>query len=122
MNLLRAAGLVESAPLDLAEKSPEAFARMVSEAVDFLRAGGVVSLRDWCELSEPERGAMVEAGNVVATERAVAVGLASQSPQAAATVAKAVDGGETLRNMTLAQMTAHVAAKVPTEPSVRADA
>ncbi len=122
MNLLRAAGLVESAPPDLAAQSPEAFARLVSEAVDFIRAGGVVSLRDWCELSEPERGAMVEAGNVVATERAVAMGLAAQSPRAAAEVAKSVDGGDTLRNMTLAEMTARVAAKVPTEPSAGADA
>ena len=118
MNLLRAAGLVEDAPADLATRSPEASARLLSEAVDFLRAGGTVSLADWRDLSEPEKAALVEAGNVVATERAVAVGLAAQSPRAAAEVARPVDGGDAARTMTLEAMTRAVAAKVPTEPSV----
>lgn len=122
MNLLRAAGLVETAPDNLRDLSPDAYARLVSEAVDFARAGGTLSLAEWRDLSEPEKAAMVEAGNVVVAERAAAYGIAAQSPQGAAKVAAVADGGEAVRTMSLEAALAHVAARVPAEPSVKVNA
>lgn len=115
MNLARAAGLYEDVP-------EAAVAQLVAEGVDFLRAGGVLSLSDWAALSPVEKSAMVEAGNVVAAERAAAVGLASQSPAAAARVASVSDGGESARAMSIGTVLDRIAATRPSEPPVGADA
>lgn len=115
MNLARAAGLYEDVP-------EAALPQLVAEGVDFLRAGGVLSLAEWADLSPAEKSAMVEAGNVVAAERAAAIGIASQSPAAAARVAAVADGGESSRALSIGTVLERIAASRPNEPPVEATA
>ena len=109
MNLLRATGIL-STPTD-AEMAGAPWERLVAEAVAFRRAGGVVSLRDWAELQSCEREALVEAYRVVESERAAAIGYATQGIDQAAAVAAPADGGEAGKDLAMGRALRAVVAR-----------
>lgn len=118
MNLLRATGML-AAPSDT-DLAGVAWDRLVEEATAFRRAGGVVSLRDWAELERCERAALIEAYRVVESERAAAIGFASQGVDAAASVAAPADGGDAQKGIAMDRALASLvrrsaAASVPLE-------
>lgn len=118
MRLAAAAGLYDAMPDELPE---EAASRLVAEAADFLRAGGVLSLSDWCDLSVAERVAFVRGGQIVATERAVAVGMASQGPAGVAAAVAPVDGGDAVRALSLEGALGAVAGRLQVEGPIPAE-
>ena len=72
----------------------------------FLRAGGSIALAEWASLNDMSRAALVDAGNRIATERAVMCGLASLGPDQAAKVMQSADGGATRIRLALERVVA----------------
>lgn len=62
----------------------------------FLRSGGHLSMREWFDLSEDSKSAFVIAGNRIMRDKAVLVGLASQSTYQASMIMAQDDDGEML--------------------------
>lgn len=118
MRLAAAAGLYDAMPDEMPQEAAD---RLVAEAADFLRAGGVLSLSDWCEASVAERVAFVRAGQIVSTERAVAVGMATQGPAGLAEAVRPVDGGDAARSLSLAGVLGAVAERLQAEGSIPSD-
>ena len=100
-DLLLAAKILVAPTSEEIKANPEAWERLLVEAVRFVRAGGRVDLAGWAGLHDAEREALIVAREVVATERALATGLAAQGPFQAADVAARVDGGEARRRLLL---------------------
>tara|TARA_Y100000310_G_scaffold340657_1_gene437216 strand:- start:9 stop:386 length:378 start_codon:yes stop_codon:yes gene_type:complete len=74
---------------------PEATKEVLSqEAEAFLRAGGVVTMDLWEDLSLESKAAFVIAGNRLRIENAVRVGMAAQSEEMACRVMSDADGGQ----------------------------
>ena len=82
---------------DEIQANDRAMAATIIEAGSFLRAGGVLSWRDWREMDGSERSAFVEAGKMLAAERASLAGVASQSMAGALSVGSVADGGEAMQ-------------------------
>ena len=60
----------------------------------FLRSGGTLTMKDWFGLSDETRSAFVSAGNRIMRDKAVLVGLASQSTYQASLIMSQDDDGE----------------------------
>jgi hypothetical protein len=115
MNLLRAAGLVEAAPV--ASVPDVVRPALVDEAIRFLRVG-TLSLAEWGDLEPVEKAAFTEAAETVLAERAAAHGFASVSEMHARAVASKSDGGASLKDALLARAVDGMARAAPGEPSV----
>lgn len=72
---------------------------LVPAALNFLRAGGTLSLQDYALLSPLSRQAFVAAGELHRREQAVAIGMAAQGALGAAAVLSDVDGGQTVKEL-----------------------
>lgn len=110
MNLLHAAGILRGPTTEEVHSNEVAARRLLEEAADFLRAGGVVTIADWKDLEDVERAALVQAGGIVAAERAARIGAATQGPAGAAAVLAEADGGEALAQVQLRETVSRVAA------------
>lgn len=76
---------------DLPEDAREVLAQ---ESEAFLRAGGIVTMDLWENLSLESRTAFVVSGTRLKIENAVRIGLASQSKEMACRVMADADGGQ----------------------------
>lgn len=70
-------------------------------AEDFLRAGGVLSLDDWKELSSDERSAFVTGGDSLRARIAVEQKMAMASVDSCGEVAAKYDSGQMTRSIIL---------------------
>jgi len=75
------------------------FISMVDGSMDYLRAGGSISLEDWSGFSELEREAMAQAGDKLRALTSSLSGLAAQGKHAS--VMSVADGGAALVTETL---------------------
>lgn len=102
--------------------SSDELAMLIDESANFLRSGGVVSMAEWRAITPVERAALIEAGTIVACERASLAGFAAQGGAQAVAVGSRADGGEMARNVALRAVLSSVASKasgaafpIPTE-------
>jgi hypothetical protein len=92
---------------------PEEISDLLGNAVEaFLRAGGVLSWNDWERMSAETRAAFVAAGDRLRSEKAGLAGLAAQSPQAAAGILSASDGGDLSARLAISAACDRLAEKV----------
>lgn len=94
---------------------PEASAIAVlltRDAENFLRAGGVLSAIDWMEMDEKERAAFITAGDRLRAERIYLEAFAARGPVQAAMIAKAFDGGDSLKELVLNSIADQVQAEL----------
>ena len=75
------------------------YTRLVDASLDFLRAGGSLTLIDWSGFTELEREAAAQAGDKLRAVTSTLVGLASQGNHAS--VLSVADGGDSLVAETL---------------------
>lgn len=70
-------------PIGSEDTHPEsdAMQMLLSECVQFVRAGGCITLDDWQHLTERHRYALAEAGSMVAAERALAIATSFRDPE-----------------------------------------
>lgn len=66
------------------------------DLADFLRAGGTPTLTEWALVPPDMRAALVQAGDVVAAERALVLAAALSGPDGARDVSRVADGGATV--------------------------
>tara|TARA_B100000686_G_scaffold145595_1_gene153090 strand:- start:598 stop:942 length:345 start_codon:yes stop_codon:yes gene_type:complete len=104
--------LVESE--DLTE---EARSVVLKNAEAFLRSNGKLTLRDWYGFSNETKSAFMTAGNRLMRERAVLVGLASQSENYAAQIMSANDGGNMLVKQSIDSVLKYAKEKIEGESS-----
>lgn len=74
---------------------------LVTDAIAFLRAGGVVSWSEWRHMDADTRASFVAANEHIQVERALRHGLAAQGPDGALQVYSELDGGQLLDEMDL---------------------
>lgn len=86
------------------EVTEGAAALLVAVAERFLRAGGVVTPSAWLGLSQPERGALVAAGDRITAERAGVSAVAAKSPSGFLSVLGVLDGGRAAADIELSQI------------------
>lgn len=77
-------------PEDIESVTP----RLVGSAMDFLQAGGTLTLSDWALLGEPSREAFIKAGGMLRAELSAMIGLSAQGPEQAAAVLSESDDGQ----------------------------
>lgn len=100
MRLAEAMGLPWQEEFDPDSEDLEGlYSRLVDASLDFLRAGGSVSLVDWSGFTELEREAAAQAGDRVRAVISTLIGLASQGQ--AASVLSVADGGDAVIAETL---------------------
>lgn len=107
MKLYHASGLIGEMNV-----GDEARDILMQNAISFLRAGGVVSLSEWSEMDSSERAALVKAGDLLWTERAVCIGMAIQGQEGIAKVISGIDGGDVLAKMKCNETIQRVASKL----------
>ena len=100
MRLAEAMGLPWQEEFDPDSEDLEGlYTRLVDASLDFLRAGGSVSLVDWSGFTELEREAAAQAGDRVRAVISTLIGLAAQGQ--AAGVLSVADGGDAVIAETL---------------------
>lgn len=123
MILLRAAGLIDRAPLEPEQDAleDEAMEVLLDTAIRF-HMSGLTSLREYLSLSETEIGALILAKRKVQAEFASQIGYASQGLEQAARVSAPADGGRSIDKLSLARAVAEAAVKCRNRvvPPVRA--
>ena len=102
------------------ETGQDALDTIRRHAAEFVAAGGVLSWREWRDLSPASRSAFLDARTAYDAQRAVDIGTASQGPQGAAEVLARVDGGALKVRLLLERMAAAGARQIQQEAEAKA--
>lgn len=114
MRLLLAAKVLRVEEIEEAAKAPEVAAALTRAAMEFVHAGGVVTLDEWSHLLPCERAAMLAARVAYDARKAVDAARALFDPAA---VGAPADGGEARGEAKIDTVLARVVAEARSAPA-----